>query len=52
MNIREIFNTLKSLTKLRMGFSSVVKGNHSYVVLLDTPLHGDAVTDYSKLQIW
>jgi len=32
-----------------MGFSPVVKGNHSHVVLLDTTLHGDAVTDASKL---
>ena len=32
-----------------MEFSAVVKGNHSDMVLLDTPLHGDAVTDASKL---
>jgi len=32
-----------------MGFSTVVKGNHSHMVLLDTPLHVDAVTDESKL---
>jgi hypothetical protein len=31
-----------------MGFSAVVKGNHSDMVLLDTPPHVDAVTDASK----
>jgi hypothetical protein len=34
---------------LRIGFSTIVKGNQSHVVLLDTPLHVDAVTDSSKL---
>ena len=34
---------------MRMGFSTVVKGNHSHMVSLDTPLHVDAVTDSSKL---
>jgi len=28
-----------------MGFSAIGKGNHSHMVLLDTPLHVDAVTD-------
>jgi len=32
-----------------MEFSAIGKGNHSYVVLLDTPLHVHAVTDESKL---
>jgi len=32
-----------------MGFSAIGKGNHSHVVLLDTPLHGDTVTEESKL---
>jgi len=32
-----------------MGFSTIVKGNHSYMVFLDTPFHIDAVTDASKL---
>jgi len=32
-----------------MEFSTVGKGNHSHMVLLDTPLHVDAVTDKSKL---
>jgi len=32
-----------------MGFSAIGKGNHSHMVLLDTPLHVDAVTDKSKL---
>jgi len=32
-----------------MGFSANEKGNHSHMVLLDTPLHVDAVTDESKL---
>jgi len=32
-----------------MGFSTIGKGNHSHVVLLDTPLHVDAVTDERKL---
>jgi hypothetical protein len=35
--------------KLRMVFSTVVKGNHSHMVFLDTQLHVDAVTDSSKL---
>jgi hypothetical protein len=34
---------------MKMGFSAIVKGNHSHVVLLDTPLHVDAMTDVSKL---
>jgi hypothetical protein len=29
---------------MRMGFYAIVKGNHSQVVFLDTPLHVDAVT--------
>jgi hypothetical protein len=49
MNIREIFNGFKSLTNLRTGFSAIGKGKHSYIVLLDTSLHVDAVTDDSKL---
>jgi hypothetical protein len=32
-----------------MGFSAIVKGNHSHMVFLDTPLHVHAVTDASKL---
>jgi hypothetical protein len=32
-----------------MGFSAIVKGNHSHTVFLETPLHVDAVTDNSKL---
>jgi len=32
-----------------MGFPAIGKGNHSHMVLLDTPLHVDAVTDESKL---
>ena len=32
-----------------MGFSTVLKGNHSHVGFLDTPLHVDTVTDSSKL---
>jgi len=34
-----------------MGFSAIVKGNHSHMVSNDTPLHADAVTDTSKL-LW
>jgi len=34
-----------------MGFYAIVKGNHSHMVFLDTPLHVDAVTDASKL-LW
>jgi len=32
-----------------MGFSAIGKGNHSHMVLLDTPLHVDPVTDENKL---
>jgi hypothetical protein len=32
-----------------MGFSAIGKANHSHMVLIDTPLHIDAVTDESKL---
>jgi hypothetical protein len=32
-----------------MEFSTIGKGNHSHMILLDTPLHVDAVTDESKL---
>jgi len=32
-----------------MGFSTIGKGNHSHMVLLDTTLHVDAVIDESKL---
>ena len=35
--------------KLRIGFSTIVKGNHSHMVFLDTPLHDDTVTDSNKL---
>jgi len=28
-----------------MGFSAIGTGNHSHMVLLDTPLHVDAVTE-------
>jgi hypothetical protein len=34
---------------LRIGLSTIVKGNHSHMVFLDTPLYVDAVTDVSKL---
>jgi hypothetical protein len=34
-----------------MGFSIIGKSNHSHMVLLDTPLHVDIVTDKSKL-LW
>ena len=34
---------------LSLGFSAVMKGNHSHVVLLDTTLHVDAVTNSSIL---
>jgi len=34
-----------------MGFSAIVKGNHSHTAFLDTPLHFDAATDASKL-LW
>jgi len=34
-----------------MGFSAIVKGNHSHMVFLDTPLHVDVVTDMSKLPL-
>jgi hypothetical protein len=34
-----------------MGFPAVVKGNHSHLVLTDTPLNVDAVTDASQL-LW
>jgi hypothetical protein len=34
---------------MRMEFSTIGKGSHNHVVLLDTPLHVDAVTDKSKL---
>jgi len=32
-----------------MGFPAIGKGSHIHMVLLDTPLHVDAVTDSSKL---
>ena len=32
-----------------MGFSAIGKGNQSHMVLLDTPLHVEAVRDESKL---
>jgi hypothetical protein len=32
-----------------MGFSSIGKGNQSHMVLLNTPLHVEAVTNESKL---
>jgi len=32
-----------------MGFSAIGNGSHSHMVLLDTPLLVDAVTDESKL---
>ena len=32
-----------------MGFSAIGKENYNHMVLLDTPLHVDAVTDESKL---
>jgi hypothetical protein len=34
---------------LRVGFSATVKGNHSHMVFLDTPLQVDAVIEESKL---
>ena len=33
-----------------MGFSTVWKGSHSHMVLLDSPLHVDSVTDESKMR--
>jgi len=38
-----------SVCNLRMGFSAIVKGNHSHTVFLDTPLHIDAATYASTL---
>jgi hypothetical protein len=35
--------------KLRIGFFTILKGNHSHMVFFDTQLHVDAVTDSSKL---
>jgi len=32
-----------------MGFSAIGKGNHSHMILLDIPIHVDAVTDEGKL---
>jgi hypothetical protein len=32
-----------------MEFSAIGKGNHSHMVLLDTTLHVDAMTNESKL---
>jgi len=32
-----------------MGFSAIVKGNHSHTVFLDTLIHVDTATDASKL---
>jgi len=32
-----------------MGFSATGRGDHSHMVLLDTPHHVDTVTDKSKL---
>jgi len=32
-----------------MEFSTIGKGNHNHVVLLDIPLHVYAVTDESKV---
>jgi hypothetical protein len=49
MNIHKIFNGFKSLKISEWDFSAIGKGNHSHMVLLDTPLHVDAVTDGSKL---
>jgi len=37
------------IQKFENGISAIVKGNHSHMVFLDTPLHVDAVTDVSKL---
>jgi len=34
---------------MRMGFSAIGKGNYSHMVLLNTPLYVDTVTDESKL---
>jgi len=31
-----------------MGFSAFVKGNHSHMAFLDTPLHVDTAIDVSK----
>ena len=43
------FQWFQEFENLRMGFSAVGKGTHSHMVVLDTPLHVDAVTDESKL---
>jgi hypothetical protein len=32
-----------------MEFSTIGKGKHSHMVLLDTPLHDGTMTDESKL---
>jgi len=34
---------------LRIGFSTIGKGNHWHIGVIDTPLHVDAVTVESKL---
>jgi hypothetical protein len=49
MSICELFNGFKEFKNLRMGFSAIGKGNHSHIVLFDTPLHVDAVKDKRKL---
>jgi len=43
------FSLVLDFEKLRMGFSTFMKGNHSQMVFLDTALHVDTVTDVSKL---
>jgi hypothetical protein len=43
------FQWFKEFENLRMGFSAKGKDNHSHMVLPDTPLHVDAVTDERKL---
>jgi hypothetical protein len=49
MNICKILQWFQELENLRMGFSAIGKDSHSHMVLLDIPLHVDAVTDKSKL---
>jgi len=45
------FQWFYGFQNLKMGFSATVKGNHSHMVLIDTPLHVDGVIDASKL-LW
>jgi hypothetical protein len=35
------FEQFKEFENLRIAFSAIVKGNHSHLIFLDTPLHVD-----------